>query len=259
MRTIRFVLVWLRRIPVRFTVLFVVLMLLYLTLVSSAVNAADVRTVADFLLGIAGLPSTAEIPPFYRVGLEGIVVVLLLLLGLLLAYNLSAVAYRWIRKRPRIRVVGPTAGAPGDGTRLDDFDRIGLILAGGGAKGAYQAGAMRAIYEFLEQNDALDRVRMIAGTSIGSWNAMFWLADLIKPPGEGEMSLHEAWWRSISVGRIVEFDTYLPLRRNHFLRSAPWQETFRGIFVDPPEVRERLGRLFVGGDVEGTIRPFTST
>jgi hypothetical protein len=54
--------------------------------------------------------------------------------------------------------------------------RIGIVLAGGGAKGAYQAGAMKAIYEFLESHHALGNVKVISGTSIGSWNAMFWLA-----------------------------------------------------------------------------------
>ena len=59
---------------------------------------------------------------------------------------------------------------------MDRYDSIGIILAGGGAKGAYQAGALKAIHDFLSRHNAHDKVRMIAGTSIGSWNAVFWLA-----------------------------------------------------------------------------------
>ncbi|MCB0287727.1 MAG: patatin-like phospholipase family protein, partial [Calditrichaeota bacterium] len=92
----------------------------------------------------------------------------------------------------------PAQPTPGKSTVLQEFVekygiqdlRIGIINAGGGAKGAYQAGALKAIYEFLEENNALDKVKMIAGTSIGSWNSMFWLAGLVKPPATGEMSAH---------------------------------------------------------------------
>jgi hypothetical protein len=62
---------------------------------------------------------------------------------------------------------------------LSRYNSIGIILAGGGAKGAYQAGAMKAIYEFLEEQKSHHKVKMIAGTSIGSWNALFWLAHLV--------------------------------------------------------------------------------
>jgi hypothetical protein len=59
--------------------------------------------------------------------------------------------------------------------------KIGIILAGGGAKGAYQAGAMKAIYEFLDERDVLENVKMVAGTSIGSWNGLFWYASFLRP------------------------------------------------------------------------------
>src|SRR5262245_58437267 len=49
------------------------------------------------------------------------------------------------------------------------FRNIAIVLAGGGAKGIYQAGAMKAIYEFLAARGAVDRVVSIASTSIGSW------------------------------------------------------------------------------------------
>ena len=44
---------------------------------------------------------------------------------------------------------------------------IGLVLSGGGAKGAYQAGVWKALYEL----GLADRIRAISGTSIGAINA----------------------------------------------------------------------------------------
>jgi predicted acylesterase/phospholipase RssA len=148
-----------------------------------------------------------------------------------------------------------TAAVPGAGKALDKFQRIGLVLAGGGAKGAYQAGAMRAIYEFLEDNNALDRVTMVSGTSIGSWNAMFWLAGLVKPASGDGRSTHEEWWRAINLTRTVEFDTYWPLQRNHFVKATPWQETFEDIFMGNDAVKDRLARLFT--DANATHFYFT--
>src|SRR5207245_2621844 len=40
---------------------------------------------------------------------------------------------------------------------LARYQSIGIILAGGGAKGAYQAGALKAINKFLRNNDALSK------------------------------------------------------------------------------------------------------
>lgn len=268
LETVRFAWSWARRLPARFVLLLVASLAAYaVPLVLFATPERLEGTVAALLARIAPEAPPAWLPEpvaafadpvgeFVVTAGVGALALALVVLGVLLAYNFSALLYRRIRKRPSVRVAGPAApgaadAGSGDGGPLGEFRKIGLVLAGGGAKGAYQAGALRAIHEFLEEHGALDRVAMIAGTSIGSWNAMFWLADLVKPPEEGGRSLHERWWRQISLERIVEFDTYWPLTQNHFLRSTPWEETFREIFVDPPEVRERLARLFPGSDGEG--------
>jgi NTE family protein len=107
--------------------------------------------------------------------------------------------------------------------------RIGLILSGGGAKGVYQAGAMRAIYEFLKGYESLGQVKMIAGTSIGSWNSLFWLSDLIAAE-PGKMSVHEEWWQTTNIARIIEFDKYVPFLQNSMLNSRPWRENFDAVF-----------------------------
>ncbi|MSR07831.1 MAG: hypothetical protein EXR93_12325 [Gemmatimonadetes bacterium] len=247
MKLLVFAITWLRRLPAAFTTLFAVCMLLYLLLVSAAVKAGGVQTISDLartLLGIPDIPTVGGFDAAARVFWEGIIIVFLLLVGVLASYNTSAWTYRYVRRRPRPLCGAPTTPVPGTGKRLTKFNRIGIILAGGGAKGAYQAGALKAIHEFLEANGALSKVKMIAGTSIGSWNSMFWLADLIKTPADGGPSLHEQWWRSINAGRIMEFASFWPLSTNHFLRATPWRETFRQIFAEQKDVADHMARLF---------------
>jgi len=248
MQLLRFLLAWVRRIPVSFIIPFVVLMLTYLGVVTVGVRVSRATTIGDLawkVMVVVGFPAWLRDIAFVKIFWEGIVAVVLVLLGALLAYNLSASIYSRIRPEPEWGEAKPTAAVPGKGTRLDAFERIGIILAGGGAKGAYQAGAMKAIYEFLEENNALGKVRMVAGTSIGSWNGMFWLSGLIKSPGPTEMSAHERWWRTISLEKIVVFDTFVPLRCNHFLLATPWEDTFQQIFAESSQVRNRLEQLFV--------------
>ena len=115
--------------------------------------------------------------------------------------------------------------------------KIGIILAGGGAKGAYQAGAMKAIYEFLNEHKALENVKMVAGTSIGSWNGLFWYADLLRPDmisykGQ-QMSAHEYWWKRVNAKALVAPSWYVPLLRSALLSSRPWRDVFDTSFAEP--------------------------
>lgn len=122
---------------------------------------------------------------------------------------------------------------------LAGYKKIGIILSGGGAKGAYQAGAMQAIYEFLEEHNAHRKVQMIAGTSIGSWNALFWLAGLIKSKTGGPGPL-ERWWSQVNVQNIILPIAYVPTRQNYFLSNEPWQETFNALFKDTSAGKQLL-------------------
>lgn len=49
--------------------------------------------------------------------------------------------------------------------------KVGLVLSGGGARGAYEVGALRYLAEHHE--DLLDRVRIITGASVGAVNGIF--------------------------------------------------------------------------------------
>lgn len=51
--------------------------------------------------------------------------------------------------------------------------KIGLVLAGGGARGAYQIGAMKALREL-----SIDKyIKFVSGTSIGALNAMMFMSE----------------------------------------------------------------------------------
>jgi predicted acylesterase/phospholipase RssA len=107
--------------------------------------------------------------------------------------------------------------------------RIGIVLAGGGAKGVYQAGALRALWEFLEENNALKYVRMIAGTSIGSWNSMFWVTKQVKADSWDRGPLYE-WWTSARLSTVVNPAFYIPTRRNYLAGNQVWRKNFDDLF-----------------------------
>jgi len=173
-------------------------------------------------------------------------IVALYVAGLLVIYNFS-VFINWALVRyglkptphPVVHPHRPPAVEVKD-DRFSNIKKIGIVLAGGGAKGAFQAGAMKAIYQFLAEHNALDKVSVVSCTSIGSWNALFWLADLIKSEkGWEDRSAHESWWRSIKLKSLVAPSWYVPCFRNAFFVTTPWQRAFDSIFGQP-DVKKRI-------------------
>lgn len=118
-------------------------------------------------------------------------------------------------------------------------ERIGIILGGGGARGAYQAGALKAIYEFLRDYGALHKVKVIAGSSIGAWNAMFWLGEMVGSEAREQTPI-ECWWKSLRLSDLGELPWfYLPLVSDALLRPRPWRENFYATFGG--QMEEALG------------------
>ena len=60
-------------------------------------------------------------------------------------------------------------------------DKIGLVLSGGGARAAYQVGAIKAIYEIGKSCDIDQPFRIFSGTSAGSINVCHLAAFADKP------------------------------------------------------------------------------
>lgn len=82
-------------------------------------------------------------------------------------------------------------GAPATGS---SGERIGLVLAGGGARGAYEAGALSVLLPALEARG--ERVSVIVGTSVGALNAV-WLASNAHRPTTEVVEAHQKLWREI--------------------------------------------------------------
>jgi len=107
--------------------------------------------------------------------------------------------------------LGSLSGRPLDRVGMDDLvvtmhhynvthdkpARLALVLAGGGAKCSYQAGAVRYLEETLEtarkrlSDDQLD-IRLVVGTSGGAINALSVAMGLTSTP-EGYKALSDAW------------------------------------------------------------------
>lgn len=73
---------------------------------------------------------------------------------------------------------------------LSDLN-IGLVLAGGGAKGAYEAGVFKALWELKLVN----QIQVISGTSIGAVNALLLAMN-------DESTCHNSW-NSLSYSRFI--------------------------------------------------------
>ena len=72
--------------------------------------------------------------------------------------------------------------------------KIGLVLAGGGARGAYQIGVWKALIEL-----GIDKyIKVVSGTSIGAMNAMLFL--------HGDYNTAEEIWCNITKEQILPVD-----------------------------------------------------
>ena len=76
---------------------------------------------------------------------------------------------------------------------IDLSREYGLVLEGGGAKGAYQIGAWRALKE------AGVRIRGVAGTSVGALNGALICMD--------DLEQAEKLWKTIAYSKVMDVDT----------------------------------------------------
>jgi NTE family protein len=77
------------------------------------------------------------------------------------------------------------------GGAQDAPGRIALVLAGGGARGAYEMGALSVLAPVLEERG--EEVEIIVGTSIGGINAAFLAANAHRPLSEAAARGEEIW------------------------------------------------------------------
>jgi NTE family protein len=117
------------------------------------------------------------------------------------------------------------ARSNGNGAKPENH-RIGLVLSGGGARGAYEAGVMSVLGPALAARG--ERPSIYIGTSVGAVNAAYMAASEHLPADEaGEGGLQR--WREVSKGTII---------RPILLRQAPLSALrYAGEIVGLPGVR----------------------
>lgn len=87
-------------------------------------------------------------------------------------------------------------------------DGMGLVLSGGGGKGAYQIGVLKA----LKEQGLLEDVKAISGASIGAVNSMLYAMDDIE-------IMYQAW-KDIDMDTVFDVDLeMLAERRIYFSRN----------------------------------------
>src|SRR5688572_30473235 len=80
-------------------------------------------------------------------------------------------------------------------------EKIALVLAGGGARGAYEAGALTVLLPELERRG--QRPTMVFGTSVGALNGAFVAANAHRPTAEvAEDAM--AIWSGIDYGQVLK-------------------------------------------------------
>lgn len=143
-------------------------------------------------------------------------------------------------------------------------DTVALVLAGGGARGAYEAGALSVLLPVLEARG--ERPRIVIGTSVGAVNASFLAANAHLPAAELIPEALAVWeslrWTEVarpllsggSLSRLADYAGEvlgLPgARLESLLDPAPLRSTL-GERIDFSQLRAnvRSGRLEAAGVV----------
>lgn len=91
---------------------------------------------------------------------------------------------------------------------MEEKKGIGLVLSGGGGKGAYQIGVLKV----LQEQGLLDEVTAISGASIGAVNAMLYAM--------GDIDVMYQAWKDIDMDTVFDIDlNMIAERRLYFSRN----------------------------------------
>ncbi|NQZ01998.1 MAG: patatin-like phospholipase family protein, partial [Bdellovibrionales bacterium] len=87
-----------------------------------------------------------------------------------------------------------------------DSPSVALVLTGGGARGAYQAGAIQGIAHILKEANLSNPIRIISGLSAGSINGAFVASGLHEFYGSAE--LLATTWKGLRTRDIYRSDAF---------------------------------------------------
>jgi NTE family protein len=134
-------------------------------------------------------------------------------------------------------------------------DREALVLAGGGARAAYQAGVLRAIADWLPE-DAPCPFEVLVGTSAGAINAAA-LAARAQRLRDGVAAL-ERVWSGFTVDQVFDVDNISMIRGGlHWILSVisgGWLLPAPRSLLDTSPLRELLQREIPFERIPGNLR-----
>jgi NTE family protein len=130
---------------------------------------------------------------------------------------------------------------------------VALVLAGGGARGAYEAGALSVLLPVLEARG--ERPRVLVGTSAGALNVSFVAANAHRPVDEIAASV-VAEWETMRWGKVVR-----PLLSPaSLLRAGEYAAEFAGLprarltsLLDPEPLTRTLGSVIDCGRLADNV------
>ncbi|MGX6449402.1 patatin-like phospholipase family protein [Patulibacter sp. S7RM1-6] len=142
--------------------------------------------------------------------------------------------------------------APHDGSARDaPGARVAIVLPGGGARGAYEVGALSVLLPELERRG--ERPTIFCGTSVGAINAAY-LGSVAHEPAAEQVHRGLEHWRALSKGDIIRSVVGPNLPRT-LLRFAGDVLEVPGVrlagLLDPTPLRRTLDRIV---DWEGLER-----
>lgn len=99
------------------------------------------------------------------------------------------------------------------------FGDAAIVLAGGGARGAYEAGVLGYLYGEFAKRHALPRLDVISGTSVGAINGGY-LASVIDEPLDGVGRLKELW-STLELESVLGFGVLQAMKLGRVLVGGP--------------------------------------
>ncbi|HTA06244.1 MAG TPA: patatin-like phospholipase family protein, partial [Solirubrobacteraceae bacterium] len=130
--------------------------------------------------------------------------------------------------------------------------RVALVLAGGGARGAYEIGALSALLPELEDDE---RPRIVIGTSVGAINAAHLAAHADESPKQIVDSGIELWGQ-IGYGSVLEPLVSLSegTRLWSYLREVLGsRRAHTHSLLDPSPLTATLGRLIAFDRIRANV------